>query len=180
MAAESVRALQNVLSRPHRPAEARAAFFAADRALATAVRALAEASASGRPSPPAAAGPRALGAWTDLLARIRLAASDEPGGHVATVVRVRSHAATGPHIAGMDLGDPDPLTGPAGCITAMGIDLVATVDAAAAERPLPGPGRTPLVLPTVAAIAGLAQASGWVGAGAPRLTNPDSGGDESR
>ena len=52
-----------------------------------------------------------------------------------------------PHIAGMDLGDRDPLTGPAGGITEMGIDLVAAIDAAAAERALPGPAPTPLALP---------------------------------
>jgi hypothetical protein len=143
----SVRALQLVLSRPHRPAEARVAHTAAERALAGAIRALAAAAAD-RPSPRVGAGRRAVGAWTDLLVeRIRLAALDEPGGHVATVVRVRSHAAIGPHIAGMDLGDRDPLTGPAGGITAMGIDLVAAIDAAAAERALPGPGPTPLALP---------------------------------
>ena len=74
-----MRALQLVLSRPHRPAEARVAYTAAERALAGAIRALAAAAAD-RPSPRVGAGRRAVGAWTDLLERIRLAALDEPGG----------------------------------------------------------------------------------------------------
>jgi len=157
-----VRALRLVLSRPHRPAEARVAYTAAERALAGAIRALAAAAADG-PSARVGAGRRAVGAWTDLLERIRLAALDEPGGHVATVVRVHSHAATGPHIAGMDLGDRDPLTGPAGGITEMGIDLVAAIDAAAAERALPGPGPTPLALPPGLAGPGADPTPGGVG-----------------
>lgn len=155
-----MRALQLVLSRPHRPVEARVAYAAAERALAGAIRAFAAAAAD-RPSPRVGAGRRVVGAWTDLLERIRLAALDEPGGHVATVVLARSHAATGPHIAGMDLGDRDPLTGPAGGITAMGIDLVAAVDAAAAERALPG--RTPLALPPGLAGPGADPTPGGVG-----------------
>src|SRR5450759_4841430 len=97
------------------------------------------------------------------------AALDEPGGHVAAVVRVHSHAATGPHIAGMDLGDRDPLTGPAGASPRWGSTWSAAIDAAAAERALPGLGPTPLALPPGLAGPGADPTPGGVGevGGAP-------------
>src|SRR5512135_2335044 len=148
---ESLRRLQVVLAGGHRPGRARAAYGRAEHALMAAIRsrsAAATATATDGATGATAVGgagvdPTAQVRLAEVLERLRFASLDEPGVHVPTTVRVRSHAATGPHLPGMDFDPHDPLDGPPGGFPGMGIDLAATVDAAPQRHALSAPDSRP-------------------------------------
>src|SRR5512143_110516 len=146
---ESLRRLQVVLAGGHSPGRARAAYGQAEHALVAAIRS--RSTAATATDGATAVGGAGVGATAqvrlaEVLERLRFAWLDEPGVYVPTTVRVRSHAATGPHLPGMDFDPRDPLDGPPGGFTGMGIDLAATVDAATEQRALPGPTSMPRAL----------------------------------
>lgn len=147
---ESLRRLQVVLAGGHSPDRARAAYGQAEQALVAAIRsrsAAATATDSATAVGGAGVGATAQVRLAEVLERLRFASLDQPGVHVPTTVRVRSHAATGPHIPGMDFDPHDPLDGAPGGFTGMGIDLAATVDTAPGRRALSDPDSIPRALP---------------------------------
>lgn len=147
---ESLRLLQVLLTGGHSPGRARAAYGRAEHALMAAIRSRSTATtATDSATAVGGAGvdPTAQVRLAEVLERLRFASLDQPGVYVPTTVRVRSHAATGPHLPGMDFDPHDPLDGPPGGFTGMGIDLAVTVDAATERRALPGPDSMPRALP---------------------------------
>lgn len=147
---ESLHRLQVVLAGGHSPGRARAAYGRAEQALMAAIRSRSTATTatdSATAGGGAGVGATAQVQLAEVLERLRFAWLDEPGVQAPTTVRVRSHAATGPHLPGMDFDPRDPLDGPPGGFTGMGIDLAATVDTATERRALPNPASMPRALP---------------------------------
>src|SRR5512143_1916981 len=149
---ESLRGLQVVLAGGHSPGRARVAYGRAEQALVAAIRSRSAVASATATDGATAVGGAGVGATAqvrlaEVLERLRFAWLDEPGVYVPTTVRVRSHAATGPHLPGMDFDPPDPLDGPPGGFTGMGIDLAATVDTAPGRRALSDPASMPRALP---------------------------------
>lgn len=145
---ESLRHLQVILAGGHSPGQTRAAYGRAEQALVAAIRSAATTATDSA----TAVGGAGVGATVqvrlaEVLERLRFASLDELGVYVPTTVRVRSHAATGPHLPGMDFDPRDPLDGPPGGFTGMGIDLAVTVDAASERRALPDLDSMPRALP---------------------------------
>ncbi len=149
---ESLHRLQVILAGSHSPSQTRAAYARAEHALMAAIHSRSAApsvTATNRATAVGGAGVDATAQvrLAEVLERLRFASLDEPGVYVPTTVRVRSHAATGPHLPGLDFDPHDPLDGPPGGFTGMGIDLAATVDAATERRALPDPNSVPRALP---------------------------------